>query len=279
MLTVKTMLALGLVFLALDSFAALSYYPQSTLEKFQDQNLSRENLKNEIFNLSAKIHIKNKDKSDTLSDTCPKDSECVSQKSDYTYKEARQIMFGELFLQDLGNGHYQLKEVYCNNTLDESKGVGPHLIPNQKYVNCEHTWPQSKFSKQFPTELQKTDLHHLFPVDMKANSTRNNNPFGEVNGRPTHDQCLDSQIGESLDDSHVRSFEPPKEHKGNVARAIYYFSTRYKIDIDEREAKYLKLWNEEDPVDEAELERNDKIMQLQGNRNPFIDYPALINRL
>ena len=49
--------------------------------------------------------------------------------------------------------------------------------------------------------------------------------------------------------------------------------------IDAVQARYLKAWNEEDPVDLEELERNDSIMKLQGNRNPFIDFPELINRL
>ena len=64
-----------------------------------------------------------------------------------------------------------------------------------------------------------------------------------------------------------------------MSRALYYFSTRYKMPIDATQAKYLKIWNEEDPVDEAELQRNNAIMKEQGNRNPFIDYPGLISRL
>jgi deoxyribonuclease-1 len=274
----KTMLALGLLFLALDTSATLSYYPQSILDKFQDPDTKAVDLSLEIFNLSEKIHIKNAGDQDTLADSCPRDADCFQQKSDMTYEEARKIMFGDLFLEAKSNGKYLLKEAYCNITVDESAGVGPNKIPNPKLINCEHTWPQSKFSKKFPSELQKTDLHHLFPTDMRANSTRNNFPFANVNGKSTHSQCNDSKIGNAID-SNIRSFEPPIEHKGNVARAIYYFSTRYKMNIEPSEAKYLKIWNEEDPVDEAERQRNDKIMQLQGNRNPFIDYPGLIGRL
>jgi endonuclease I len=40
---------------------------------------------------------------------------------------------------------------------------------------------------------------------------------------------------------------------------------------------FLKKWNEQDPVDDAEMERNNAIEKLQGNRNPFIDYPELAN--
>lgn len=275
----KTMLALCLLLTSLESLANLSYYPQTTLTKFKDTKATSSDLRNEIFNLSDKIHIVHENSSDTLADVCPENAKCTSQRRDQTYTEARKIMFGNLFLETLGENRYALKEVYCNIIVDETKGVGPNKIPNSNYINCEHTWPQSKFTKDFPAELQKSDLHHLFPADMRANSTRSNNPFAEVEGKSTHSQCADSKIGFALDNPSIRSFEPPTEHKGNVARAIYYFSTRYKMNIDATQEKYLKIWNEEDPVDQEELERNERIMQIQGNRNPFVDYPELINRL
>jgi deoxyribonuclease-1 len=275
----KTVLTIGLYLLALDCFANITFYPNTTIEKFNSPDTTSQELLQEIFNLSEKIHIKHNDQNDTLDDLCPANAECTFQKKDATYEQARKLMFGQLFLETSSNGKYLLKEVYCNITVDESAGIGPNKIPNPKYINCEHTWPQSKFSKNFSAELQKSDLHHLFPSDMKANSTRNNYPFADVLGKITHANCLDSKIGNAISSPNVRSFEPPIEHKGNVARAIYYFSTRYKMNIDSTQARYLKIWNEEDPVDEAERERNNKIMQLQGNRNPFIDYPELINRL
>lgn len=275
----KTLLALCLLISTCESFAALSYYPKTTLDKFQDEKSSVSDLRTALFNLSDKFHIINDDGSDTLSDECPAKATCTSQRRDQTYTEARKIMFGNLFLETLGENRYALKEVYCNITIDETKGVGPNKIPSANFVNCEHTWPQSKFTKEFSSELQKSDLHHLFPTDMRANSTRGNHPFAEVEGKATYSSCLDSKIGTALENPSIRSFEPPTEHKGNVARAIYYFSTRYKMNIDATQARYLKIWNEEDPVDQEELERNDRIMQLQGNRNPFVDYPELIKRL
>ena len=275
----KTMLTLCLLFATVKVFADQSYYPISTLEIFHNTNTPSDELKHAIFDLSEKIHVIHVSENDVLADVCPLSSRCYSQKINFTYEEARKIMFGELFLEKFGQEKYSITDVYCNIHVDETKGVGPGRIPNPNYLNCEHTWPQSKFSKKFPSELQKTDLHHIFPSDMRANSTRNNFPFGDVvRGQVTHSQCLDSKIGESSELG-SRVFEPPHEHKGNVARAIFYFSTRYKMPIDKSEAKYLKIWNEEDPVDAAEIKRNDRIMELQGNRNPFIDYPELINRL
>lgn len=274
----KTMLLVCLAFTALKVSASITYYPESTLEKFSNSHTSKNELLTEIFNLSDKFHIIKEGAHDTLADTCPTGAECTTQKRNLTYDQARRIMFGELFLEAHGGNKYSIKEAYCNIRIDQSQGAGPGNIPNPTYVNCEHTWPQSKFTKQFPTELQKADLHHLFPSDMKANSTRANHPFAEVDGKITHNNCPDSKIGNAIA-TNIKSFEPPTEHKGNVARAIYYFSTRYKMNIDATQAKYLKKWNAEDPVDAEEILRNEKIMKQQGNRNPFIDHPELIDRL
>ena len=274
----RMMLAICMLFTSVHSFANNSYYPISSIVKFQDINTTSSELKNEIFDLSDKFHIIQTDGSQILADICNATETCNSQRRDQTYNEARKIMFGQLFLENIGSHKYAVKDVYCNITIDETKGAGPNKIPNSKFINCEHTWPQSKFTKDFSNELQKSDLHHLFPSDMRANTIRSNRPFADVDGKITHNECIDSKTG-SARVSTVRSFEPPSEHKGNVARAIYYFSTRYRMKIDAVQARYLKAWNEEDPVDLEELERNDSIMKLQGNRNPFIDFPELINRL
>ena len=42
----------------------------------------------------------------------------------------------------------------------------------------------------------------------------------------------------------------------------------------------LKQWNAEDPVDDNEVYANDYIeTKLQGNRNPFVDYPQLVDNI
>ncbi len=41
----------------------------------------------------------------------------------------------------------------------------------------------------------------------------------------------------------------------------------------------LLEWNNAVPVDEFEIQRNNRIYEYQGNRNPFIDYPELANKV
>jgi ribulose kinase len=41
----------------------------------------------------------------------------------------------------------------------------------------------------------------------------------------------------------------------------------------------LLAWHIEDPVDDFEMYRNQKIEAFQGNRNPFIDHPEFADKI
>lgn len=200
----------------------------------------------------------------------------ISNNKRLSYKQARTHLFGDIYL-DNDNGKYTIKDVYCEKTFGQSAGVGPGRIPNHQVLNCEHTWPQSRFSSRESSSMQKGDLHHLYPTDSRANSTRGNIPFGEVDG----EEVTGCPLSERGDDIYrgISSFEPPKYHKGNVARALFYFSVRYRISINDTEEVFLKQWHRDDPVDQDEIRRNEKIYQIQGNRNPFIDDPELVDQI
>lgn len=136
-------------------------------------------------------------------------------------------------------------------------------MPKTTTMNIEHSWPQSKGA----TGIAKADLHHLFPTDPVANSTRSSLPFGIV------DNPKWAQGGSKCD---LRKFEVRKKYCGNIARALFYFSVRYGKLISRDEEEVLRRWNKEDPVDANEKARNDRVESVQGNRNPFIDHPELI---
>lgn len=198
------------------------------------------------------------------------------------YDRARILMMGVYYLVQTNNG-YSIHDVYCDDektTQDFPNGNGPapRVIPDGNILNTEHTWPQSRFTGRFDVRMQKSDLHHLYPADNAMNSARGNNPFGEVVRDSKILKCRVSRTGKSASGSE-EVFEPPQDHKGNVARALFYFSVRYELPIDEKQEAVLRKWNKEDPVDEEEVRRNDFIQSVQGNRNPFIDYPELADRI
>lgn len=193
------------------------------------------------------------------------------------YSTARKELMGRLALEQTQKG-YVIRDVYCEEDYDSRRfgghgGPAPGRIPDDRVLNTEHTWPQSRFGGA-SRDMQKSDLHHLFPSDSQINGIRGNHPFGEVAQPERALKCPVSKAGRNSEGVFV--FEPPRAHRGNVARALFYFSVRYRLDIDATQEAVLRQWNEDDPVDPAEMERNDEIEKLQGNRNPFIDQPELV---
>lgn len=199
----------------------------------------------------------------------------LSQKRVLSYKTARKYLFGQLEIRKNGSSYF-IEDIYCQNVYTSKHGVKPMTIPNSTYLNCEHLWPQSKFSKQISKSAQKSDLHHLAASNSRANSSRSNTPFADViDGEVVNSTCTASFRGDAKDYNR-RGFEPPPSRKGNIARSLFYFSTRYKLKISDSEEFYLRLWHELDPVDQAERDRNQMVFDIQGNRNPFIDEPDLV---
>ncbi len=148
---------------------------------------------------------------------------------------------------------------------------------NNFNFNTEHTWPQTFFSRNEP---MKSDLFHLYPTDVNANSVRGSYPFGiVVSGMDWTEGG--SKRGRDLKGNIV--FEPRDVHKGDVSRAMFYFVTRYPQNFggffsSDQEAVF-RLWHKADSVTNTERRRNDDIFVLQHNRNPFIDHPEFVDRI
>lgn len=74
-------------------------------------------------------------------------------------------------------------------------------------------------------------------------------------------------------------FEPRDDHKGDVARAMFYMSVRYWWVIPDEMEAALRDWHTLDPPDDDERARNDRIQEAQGNRNPFVDRPEAVDEI
>lgn len=54
-------------------------------------------------------------------------------------------------------------------------------------------------------------------------------------------------------------------------------SERLPLTIGDWILPTLISWNNADPVDEEEILRNENVAAIQHNRNPFVDYPQLVD--
>ena len=163
----------------------------------------------------------------------------------------------------------------------------------------EHVWPKSR---GFPNQNQVgyTDLHHLRPADRNLNGAHSN--YGYDNGgEPVIDKRNDGSeiLIEARLNTNEASFEPPNRAKGQVARILFYMAIRYEegdngadelmpdLVLKDTNSKVNEPWigdlctllewhNQYGPTN-FERQRNDKVMEIQGNRNPFIDEPGWAN--
>jgi len=142
--------------------------------------------------------------------------------------------------------------------------------------NTEHIVPQSWFNGLEP---MKGDLHHLFTCQPECNISRSNFPYTdfafytpESANEPIQNHC-----GITVN----AKFEP--EHgKGKCARAMLYFLLRYPHAIKKSFLELIDIpllvnWHRQFPITLYEKHRNQAIFLIQGNRNPFIDFPRLVD--
>ncbi len=161
----------------------------------------------------------------------------------------------------------------------------------------EHTFCQSwlKPSSQTGSTTPGSDLFHIYPVDGYVNTRRNNNPYGEVTS-PTWISRNGSRLGPNTFEgapAHT-AFEPIDAYKGDIARSFFYMATRYmfedaafatdqdmvyKSQLRPWAVQMLLKWHQLDPVSDKERARNTAVYELQGNRNPFIDFPELAAKI
>ncbi len=181
------------------------------------------------------------------------------------YRPAREAMFRVIDnVEGVVEGVYTGRKVRTN---------GIPSADGEDGMNTEHSWPQSKGVRGTPA---KYDLHHLFPANAYANGRRGNHPFGMVSGHVRWQES-GSKLGFDADGRLV--FEPRPGIRGDVARALFYVSAVYGLELPEPEETVLRQWHAEEPPDTAERIRNDEISRYQGNRNPFVDQPELVDRI
>ncbi|WP_409305689.1 endonuclease I family protein [Peribacillus sp. SCS-155] len=138
-----------------------------------------------------------------------------------------------------------------------------------KPLNCEHVVPQSWFRHEEP---MKGDLHHLFSCEPSCNSRRGNSPYYDFTDYVPEVSGIKDGCGKAVEGK----FEP-EYGKGIVARATLYFLIKYKnaIDMGNIDMPILLQWHKAFPVSIYEKHRNAAIQDLQGNRNPLIDFPDI----
>lgn len=159
--------------------------------------------------------------------------------------------------------------------------------------NREHSVPASWFDDANPMYC---DPFHVVPTDGFVNNQRSNYPLGEcANGEQLKGGSLCKLGSSTFSGFSGKVFEVDDEYKGDFARAYFYMVTCYrdkKLSYSNGSTMFtysngitgftsyglslMLKWHRQDPVSQKEILRNDAIYARQDNRNPFIDYPCLV---
>ena len=163
-------------------------------------------------------------------------------------------------------------------------------------MNIEHSMPKSWWGGN-ENQAYK-DLFNLYPSPTSVNSDKSNYPMCTVIDADSDKSNSYTTIGHSyINGKYQWCFEPCDFYKGDFCRGYMYMVTIYKnltwstsengrgiVTMDQNDWPTFKewayelylLWNEMDPVDEVEIDRNNTIYkEIQYNRNLFVDYPYL----
>jgi len=138
----------------------------------------------------------------------------------------------------------------------------------------EHVWPNSRLGIERVQNHQRnigSDLHNLRAINPSVNSSRSNLVF--------------NYEGEDIG-------YYPGEDQGDVARIYFYMMVMYEhlvlsntlteadtYTVEGAEHGLLDVlidFHYSDEVDAFEHQRNERIYSIQNNKNPFIDYPHLL---
>ena len=155
-------------------------------------------------------------------------------------------------------------------------------------MNIEHSFPKSWWGGA-KNQAYK-DLYNLMPCESRINSTKSNYPMGKVVSGDKGNGW--TKVGKGTDGKWY--WEPAAPWKGDFARGYMYMATAYQDynwSGDQasqilQQGAYPTLkewaytlyiqWAKADKPDAIEIKRNNDVAKIQGNRNPYVDFPNLM---
>ncbi|WMP16110.1 endonuclease [Thiothrix lacustris] len=145
-----------------------------------------------------------------------------------------------------------------------------HIVPAWVFGHQLQCWQQGRRKQCSATNAafrqMEADMHNLVPAIGELNGDRSNFRYQMISGEP---RAYGSKVNIEID-FQQRTAEPPDNVWGDAARASLYMHDRYGIALGDAQEKLFRAWNNLDPVDVWEQQRNRLITQLQGNDNPYV---------
>ena len=207
----------------------------------------------------------------------------------YRYGSGSKKTWDAFWFTDRDTNTYQVLDMYSNNVryFNPENPTG-----SVSGFDIEHMLPKSWWGGDVNPAY--CDLYHLVPGDYSANRSKSNHAPGIPADSTFNNGSFVTGSGAAY--GLTRVFCPADEYKGDFARAYFYIVTCYGDSLKWEETgepgtamtnegwqefqpwlrDLLVAWHRMDPVSDKELNRAIEVNKIQGNRNPFIDYPELV---
>ncbi len=206
----------------------------------------------------------------------------ISSHKTLTYSGELPKSYELVYYRD--DNHSQVYDIFSYDTYSYS---------STSTWNKEHVVPNSWWNGT--RNAAYSDIFSVIPSEKTANNRKSNFPIGTVATTTWTNGCI--KVGKPVSGqggTYGNVFEPADEYKGDFARIYFYVATCYSdigwgtnsnvvSEITKEDwptlnpwlYKLLLKWHNQDPVSAKEIQINNSAESVQGNRNPFIDYPVL----
>ena len=207
----------------------------------------------------------------------------------YRYGSGSKKTWDAFWYTDRDTNTNQVLDMYSNNVRYFNPDKPTASVAE---FDIEHMLPKSWWGGDVNPAY--CDLFHLVPGDYSANRSKSNHAPGIPSDSTFNNGSFVTGSGSAY--GLTRVFCPEDAYKGDFARAYFYIATCYGDSLtwlttgepgiamtNEGWQEFrpwlrdlLVAWHRLDPVSEKEKDRAIEVNKIQGNRNPFIDYPELV---
>lgn len=218
---------------------------------------------------------------------------CSWEKNDYKWKilqEADECLDNLDRVDAIYTDTYDPLKIYTSTSTNNGWQREHAFAQSLGNFDTSSTLPDTEKADNL---IKRSDWHNLFASDGSVNGGRGNKNIGQVSSSWGEIKQLKNSYGAESGCSYVEGvnvMEPNESEKGQLSRAILYMVSKYSDlhlvdDITEAHnveratgcRKDIVSWASTYLVDFKEYHHNQVVSNYQKNRNPYVDYPDLVD--
>lgn len=187
----------------------------------------------------------------------------------YSIKQVKN-KFKTLIIQD--KNYYSPRKPFYKSGKENTRSKRiewEHIMPAHNFgqhLSCWRDGGRKACKKDKTFKEMEADMHNLVPAIGEVNGDRSNYRYGADKPKVGQYGKCEFQVDFKAKRAYIKD-----SIKGDIARIYFYMSDKYNINLSKQERKMMEVWDKQDPVSRWEIIKNDRVLMVQGNRNPYIN--------